>query len=30
VLSRSFSSHSFGADSSFFPITLFIPCTPSS
>jgi hypothetical protein len=28
VLSRSFSSHSFGADSSFFQITPFIPCTP--
>jgi hypothetical protein len=30
VLSRSFSSHNFGVGSSFFPIMLFIPCTPSS
>jgi hypothetical protein len=30
VLSQSFSSHSFGVGSSFFPITLFIPCTPLS
>jgi hypothetical protein len=30
VLSRSFSIHSFGVDSSFFQIAPFIPCTPSS
>jgi hypothetical protein len=30
VLSRSFSSHSFGASLSFLQIVPFIPCTPSS